>query len=117
MGKTSQLVFDVDVEEAPPGRFRQALSRIQEMTRLYQESGGLFTGAQAAEMLEVTRQRVYQMKDKNQIESVELEGKTFYTGQSLLAWMVQEKNKPGVKAPEMTPQKRVSLLRKAFSSE
>ena len=119
MADTSQMVFDVDVDQVKPGPFKRALAKIRELTDAYQAVGGMFTGPQAAEMLEVTKQRAYQLRDQGILEEVEMEGKKFITGRSILARMEAERQKGGAgnKAPEMTPQKRVALLRKGFSSE
>lgn len=86
---TSDTLFPMPEPTAPAELTLE--QRMAEFTRIAQGKGGLIPVTAAAELLGISRQRVYQLIDKNQLERIHYCGVAFLTGRSIAEWKASDK--------------------------
>lgn len=77
-----------------PRREKTRWEELQEMNALSRERGALLPTGLAAEVLDVSRQRLYQLLDAGRIESFEFFGRKWVPEGDLLAWAKSDRT-PG----------------------
>lgn len=65
--------------------------RMAEFTRVAQGKGGLIPVTAAAELLQISRQRVYELINSQRLERIQYCGVAFITGRSIRDWRESEK--------------------------
>lgn len=90
-----QFMSAVPTVEPEEGSLAWAKQYVENYLKAFKENEGLFTQAQAARMLGITRPGVQDLVKRGQLETIEMEHGIFVTGKALNARLAGLRGKPG----------------------